>query len=105
MQQDKPDDYVLATGELHSIREFVEEAFSYISVDIDWVGKGLKEKGVDSRTKKILVEVDERYFRPTETETLCGDASKAYMRLGWYPKTKFKDLVRIMMEDDMEELK
>jgi len=105
LQQDKPDDYVLATGELHSIREFVEEAFSYISVDIDWVGKGLKEKGVDSRTKKILVEVDERYFRPTETETLCGDASKAYMRLGWYPKTKFKDLVRIMMEDDMEELK
>jgi len=105
LQQPKPDDYVLATGELHSIRDFVGESFKFIDVDIEWQGKGLKEKGVDSRTKKTLVEVDERYFRPTETETLCGDASKAYMRLNWYPKTKFKDLVRIMMEADFYELK
>jgi len=105
LQQDRPADYVIATGELHSIREFVEESFKYIDVKIDWQGKGLKEKGVDSRTKKTLVEVDERYFRPTETEILCGDASKAYMRLGWYPKTKFKALVKIMMEDDLEGLK
>ena len=105
LQQPKPDDYVLATGELHSIRDFVGESFKFIDVDIEWQGKGLKEKGVDSRTKKTLVEVDERYFRPTETETLCGDASKAYMRLNWYPKVKFKDLVRIMMEADFYELK
>jgi len=105
LQEKKPDDYVLATGELHSIRDFVREAFNHAGYSIVWRGDGLKEKGVDVTTRKVLVKVDPRYFRPTETETLCGDASKAKDVLGWEPKVKFSELVKIMTEADMNELK
>jgi len=105
LQEKKPNDYVVATGELHSIRDFVREAFCHVGIDIVWRGEGLKEKGVDVHTKKVYVKVDPRYFRPTETETLCGDASKAKRILGWEPKVKFEELVKIMIEADINELK
>src|SRR5476649_2698042 len=83
LQHDQPDDYVLATGETHSVREFVEAAFSEVGIAIAWHGKGIAEKGVDAVTNRTLVEVDRRYFRPTEVDFLCGDASKARRTLGW----------------------
>lgn len=101
LQQDKPGDYVIATGELHSVREFVEEAFSHVDRNIEWRGKGLSEKGVDAGTGRVLVEVNSKYFRPTETEILWGDASKARKELGWKPKVKFKSLVKIMMDAEL----
>src|SRR6266571_397132 len=87
LQQEQPDDYVLATGESHSVREFVEKAFAHIDRTIVWRGRGLAEKGVDKSTGKVLVEVDPRYFRPTEVDALLGDASKAHAKLGWRHKT------------------
>lgn len=98
LQQDKPDDYVVATGETHSVREFVEEAAPYFGFDIEWKDAGLEEKGIDKNTGKVLIEIDEKYFRPTEVDLLLGDASKAEKNLNWKPKTKFKDLVKIMCE-------
>lgn len=98
LQQDKPDDYVIATGESHSVREFVEETAKLLDYEIVWEGKGLKEKGVDKKSGKVLVEIDERYFRPSEVDYLQGDASKAKKILGWEPKTKFKELVKLMVE-------
>jgi GDPmannose 4,6-dehydratase len=89
LQQDTPDDYVLATGESHSVREFVEKAFSYIGRTIVWHGSGVEEKGVDKSTGQVLVEVDPRYFRPTEVDALLGDPSKARAKLGWRHKTSF----------------
>jgi len=105
LQEKKPNDYVLATGELHSIRDFVRESFNYANYDIVWRGEGLKEQGVDVATRKVLIKVNPKYFRPTETETLCGNASKAKKILGWEPKVKFDELVKIMTEADMNELK
>ena len=102
LQESEPDDYVIATGESHSVQEFVEKAFKYIGVDIGWQGKGLDEKGVDKKTGKILVEIDPDYFRPTEVHILLGDATKARTKLGWSPKTKFDDLVAIMMEAELK---
>ena len=81
VQQDEPDDYVLATGERHSVREFVERAFACVNWDIEWSGSGIKEKGIDIRSGRMLVEVDPRYFRPTEVDLLLGDPSKARQRL------------------------
>ena len=96
LQQKQPDDYVIATGETHSVREFVEEASQYFDFEIEWKGEGMKEKGIDKKTGKTIIEIDEKYFRPAEVDLLLGDASKAKEKLGWEAKTKFKELVRIM---------
>lgn len=104
LQQDSPDDYVLATGEAHTVREFVTLAFQELDISIEWTGKGLTEKGVDSKTGKILVEVSPNYFRPTEVDILLGDASKAKAKLGWEARTKFEELVKIMTIADFENL-
>ena len=101
LQQDEPDDYVLATGESHSVREFVERAFAETGVTIEWKGKGIKERGIDKRSGKVLVEVDPRYFRPTEVDHLCGDASKARQRLGWRHEIDFGALVAEMVREDL----
>lgn len=103
MQQDEPDDYVLATGETHSVREFVELAFGEIGRMIVWKGKGVDETGVDSKTGDVLVRIDPRYFRPTEVDVLLGDASKAKMKLGWKHTTPFNALVREMVASDIDE--
>jgi GDPmannose 4,6-dehydratase len=101
LQQDEPDDYVLATGESHSVREFVEKAFAHIGRAIVWQASGVEEKGIDKSTGKVLVEVDPRYFRPTEVDALLGDASKAHAKLGWRHKTSFDTLVADMVQADM----
>ena len=101
LQQDKPDDYVLATGESHSVREFVEKAFAHIGRTIVWRGSGTAEKGVEKATGEVLVEVDPRYFRPTEVDALLGDPSKARHKLGWHHKTSFDQLVKAMVEADI----
>jgi GDPmannose 4,6-dehydratase len=103
LQKDEPDDYVIATGEAHTVREFAEEAFKQIDIELEWGGNGINEVGKDSKTGKVLVEVDPRYFRPTDVEYLVGDASKAKEKLGWQPKVKFEELVKIMVDADMEE--
>ncbi|MBN2452711.1 MAG: GDP-mannose 4,6-dehydratase [Candidatus Omnitrophica bacterium] len=103
LQQPKPDDYVIATGENHSVREFAELAAKGIGIDLIWKGKGLNEKGIDRRTKKTIIEVDPDYFRPTDVETLLGNPDKAVKKLGWKPKkTLFKELIRMMMESDLK---
>lgn len=102
LQQDTPDDYVLATGEAHSVREFVELAFAHTGREIVWNGESLQEQGVDARTGDVLVEVDERYFRPTEVEFLLGDPSKAAKALGWKHTTTFRDLVTEMVKSDLQ---
>ena len=96
LQQDQPDDYVIATGEQHSVREFVELAAPLFGLDIEWDGEGLNEKGVDKITGRSIIEVSEKYFRPTEVDSLLGDATKAKEKLGWEPKTTFKQLVEDM---------
>ncbi|NUB11236.1 GDP-mannose 4,6-dehydratase [Azospirillum brasilense] len=101
LQQDKADDYVLATGETHSIREFVELAFGCVGRKIEWRGTGVDEKGVDVATGDILIEVDPRYFRPTEVDLLLGDPSKAHAKLGWKHTTTFPELVREMVSNDL----
>ncbi|MCC6609988.1 MAG: GDP-mannose 4,6-dehydratase [Burkholderiales bacterium] len=101
LQQPSPDDYVLATGETHSVREFVELAFAEAGTTIVWEGKGAQEKGCDARTGKVLVEVDARYFRPTEVDFLLGDPTKARERLGWKHKTSFRELVKEMVAADL----
>jgi GDPmannose 4,6-dehydratase len=102
LQQEKPDDYVIATGETHSVREFVEAAFERIGIKLEWSGKGVEEKGGDAKTGKTLVSIDPQYFRPAEVDLLMGDASKAKKALGWNPKTTFKELVGIMVESDLK---
>lgn len=103
LQQDNPEDFVIATEETHTVREFVEEAFRIVGIEILWKGEGMHEKGIDKKTGRILVELDPKYFRPAEVDTLLGDASKASKKLGWFPKTKFKELVKIMIEYDLKE--
>ena len=105
LQQDEPDDYVIATGEQHSVREFIEAASGELGMDIEWKGKGIGEIGIDRNTGKQLIGVDPRYFRPTEVETLLGDPSKAKKQLGWTASTPFADLVREMVAADHEEAK
>jgi GDPmannose 4,6-dehydratase len=102
LQQEAPDDYVLATGESHTVREFVELAFGVIGRTIVWSGSGAEETGVDGDTGKTLVEIDARYFRPTEVDILRGDASKARERLGWRHRIGFEELVKDMVDSDME---
>ena len=105
LQQPEPDDYVLATGEEHSVREFVEKAFACVGRDIEWRGTGGAEKGVDARDGRVLIEIDERYFRPTETDALVGDPSKARQKLGWRHKVMFDELVREMVDADLQEMR
>ncbi len=102
VQQDVGDDYVLATGETHPVREFVEKAFAEAGITVEWSGSGVSEKGRDKATGKVLVEVDPRYFRPTEVELLIGDPAKAKAKLGWTPTTTFEALVREMMRADLK---
>jgi GDPmannose 4,6-dehydratase len=101
VQQDAPDDYVLATGERHSVREFVETAFACVGRSIEWRGSGIDEKGIEARTGEVLIEVDARYFRPTEVDLLVGDPSKARKRLGWQHKTSFGAMVKEMVLADL----
>jgi len=106
LQQAQPDDYVIATGEYHTVREFATLAFKHCGIDLVWEGTGLDEKGIDKATGKVLVEVDPKYFRPAEVDQLLGDPSKAKEKLGWNPrKTSFEDLVRIMVAHDMKFVK
>ena len=100
LQHKKPDDFILATNESHSVREFVEESGKVLGMDIIWKGKGLKEKGIDKKTGKTIIEIDPKYFRPAEVDVLQGDYSKAKKLLGWKPKTTFGNLVKIMTEAD-----
>lgn len=102
LQHDRPDDFVVATGETHSVREFASLAFREAGLELEWHGKGLDEKGVEAGTGRVLVEVDPRYFRPTEVELLLGDPSKAERELGWKWRVSFEDLVRRMVRYDME---
>lgn len=101
LQQDTPEDYVIATGEAYTIREFCEEAFRIAGYEIIWQGEGLAEKGIDQKTGKILVEVDPKYFRPAEVDSLVGDSTKARQKLNWRPTVNFKQLVKIMMDHDL----
>jgi len=106
LQQERPDDYVIATGEQHSVREFATLAFAYAGITLRWEGEGLGEKGIDVATGRILVEVDPRFFRPAEVETLLGNPAKARRCLGWNPrKTSFDKLVRLMVEADIRAVK
>ena len=103
LQQPEPDDFVIATGEYHSVREFTTLAFREAGIELRWEGEGLDEKGIDTATGKVLVEVDPRFFRPADVEQLLGDPSKAREQLGWNPrKTSFQELVRIMVQSDMK---
>jgi GDPmannose 4,6-dehydratase len=105
LQQDQPGDYILATGEQHSVREFVELSFAVIRVKIAWKGNGIEEQGIDEKTGKVLVEIDPRYFRPTETDLLLGDPTKAHKILGWQHTTSFSQLVQEMVKSDLKLLK
>jgi GDPmannose 4,6-dehydratase len=103
LQQDVPEDFVIATGEQHSVREFVELAFEEVGIHVRWDGSGVSEKGIDGRTGDVIVEIDKKYFRPTEVETLLGDPSKAKEKLGWSPKVTFSELVSEMVREDLKE--
>jgi len=103
LQHEEPDDFVIATGEAHTVREFVEKAFREVGILIEWEGKGVDETGKDSASGKILVRVDPRYFRPTEVDTLLGDAGKARSKLGWEPTVSFDELVKMMVREDLKE--
>ncbi len=105
LQQEKPEDFVLATGETHTVREFVELAFKEAGIELEWSGRGIKEKGLDKKNGKTLVEVDPAYFRPTEVDLLLGDPTKAREKLGWEHKYKLSDLVKDMVENDILEAK
>jgi GDPmannose 4,6-dehydratase len=105
LQQPEPDDYVLATGQTHSVREFVELAFAQMGIEIGWKGAGVDERGLDRKTGRVLVEIDPGYFRPTEVDLLLGDATKAKEKLGWTHKTAFPDLVAEMVNSDYKVLK
>ena len=100
LQQDEPDDYVIATGVEYSVRDFVEACAPYFGFDIEWMGEGMDEIGIDKKTKKTIVAVSEKYFRPAEVERLLGDATKAKKVLGWEPKVDFKSLVKDMCENE-----
>jgi len=115
LQQDMPEDYIIGTGECHTVREFLELAFNYVGIEIEWKGKGIHQKGIiksldcrhqyptfDKKVGEVLIEVDPKYFRPTEVDFLLADAGKAKEKLGWEPKIVFKELVKIMIDSDTE---
>lgn len=104
LQHAKPDDFVLATGETHTVREFAEEAARCLGFDIEWKGQGINEKGYDKRSGKLLIEIDQRYFRPAEVDLLIGDSSKAKNELGWKPQTTFNELVKLMADADRDQI-
>jgi GDPmannose 4,6-dehydratase len=105
LQHDKPEDFVIATGEMHTVREFVEMAFKHAGIEIEWAGKGLEEKGINKASGEVFVEIDPKFFRPAEVEQLLGDPTKARTVLGWNPtKTSFEELVRLMVEADMKKV-
>lgn len=105
LQKDDPDDYVIATGRTHSVRDFVQQACRIAGFDIIWEGEGLEEKGRDRKTGRVIVEIDPRYYRPTTDNLLVGDSTKAREKLGWKSKTSFEQLVEIMMKSDIERVK
>ncbi|HWY99182.1 MAG TPA: GDP-mannose 4,6-dehydratase, partial [Bacteroidia bacterium] len=102
MQIDIPDDFVLATGKKISVRRFVELAFHEVGITMEWKGKGIEEKGINKATGDVIVEIDPRYFRPTEVDLLIGDASKAFKKFGWKPKLTIEDLVKEMVASDVK---
>lgn len=102
LQQEKPDDYVLATNETHTVREFIEVASARLGFDLEWRGEGVNETGVDLKTGKTIIKIDPEYFRPAEVDLLIGDPAKAKKIMGWEPKVKFKELVEIMVDADLE---
>ena len=104
LQQPRPDDYILATGETHTVREFIEAAFAAAGLRLEWKGRGMSEKGVDAKTGKTLVEVSRKFYRPAEVDLLVGDAAKAKLKLGWTPKTKFRGLVELMVDAELRRL-
>lgn len=104
LQQEKPEDFVIATGETRTVREFVEHAFMESGIDIEWRGTGIEEIGINCATGQVVVAVDSKFFRPTEVDLLLGNPSKAKEKLGWQPKTSFDQLVRIMVQDDMRNI-
>jgi GDPmannose 4,6-dehydratase len=101
LQQPAPDDYVIATGETHTVRDFAQAAFEAIGIHLEWSGRGVNEAGVDGKTGRRVARVDPELFRPADADHLVGDYSKARQTLGWSPKTKFNDLVRLMVEHDL----
>ncbi|MEI2379825.1 GDP-mannose 4,6-dehydratase [Priestia megaterium] len=106
LQHDKPEDFVIATGQMHSVREFVQLAFKHTGIEIEWSGEGLEEKGTNKATGEVIVEIDPKFFRPAEVEQLLGDPTKAKTLLKWNPtKTSFEDLVRIMVESDIKKVR
>ena len=104
LQQETPDDYVVATGEMHTVREFIERSFAYLGRPLEWRGEGVDETGIDTTTGKTVVRIDPRYFRPAEVEQLLGNPARAKEKLGWRPEVKFEELVKIMVEHDMEKV-
>ena len=101
LQQEAPEDYVIATGEMHTVREMAERAFARVGIELEWRGEGLLERGVERSTDRVLVELDPRYLRPTEVDLLLGDATKAREKLGWTPRTTFAELVDLMTDSDL----
>jgi len=104
LQQEEPEDFVLATGVTHSVRELCECAFEHVGIQIEWIGEGINEKGINTANGHPIIEIDPRYFRPTEVDLLIGDASKAREKLGWYPKYTFEELVEEMIQEDREKI-
>ena len=105
LQNDKPEDFVIATGEQHSVREFCQLAFHYAGIELEFTGEGLEEKGIDKATGKVVVEVSPDFYRPTDVVNLWGDPTKAKTMLGWNPtKTSFEELVRLMVDHDMKKV-
>ncbi len=105
LQHDQPEDFVIATGEMHSVREFVEFAFKYVGIEIEWTGEGIEERGINKKTGEVVVEVDPKYFRPAEVDLLLGDPTKARTLLGWNPtKTSFEQLVEKMVKSDVQKV-
>jgi len=105
LQQPKPDDCIIATGKQHSVREFCQLSFKELGINLEWQGKGLNEKGIDKKTRKVIVEIDPRYFRPAEVESLLGNSTKAREKLGWEPKITFEELIKEMVQSDLEKAK
>jgi GDPmannose 4,6-dehydratase len=102
LQQEKPSDYLLATNETHTVREFIEEACRILDIKLAWQGRGIEEKGINTTTGQTIIEIDAKYFRPAEVDLLIGDYSKAKKELGWEPQVKFKELIEIMVEADLD---
>jgi GDPmannose 4,6-dehydratase len=102
LQQEEPDDYVVATGETRSVREFAEKVFARLDMPVEWQGKGAHEKGIDAKTGRFVIEVDQKYFRPAEVDLLLGDPTKAKQKLNWQPKTDLDGLVAMMTDSDLE---